>query len=169
MDRKFLLAASVMIALAVAAIFFYAPPFQEKGAAVLPSDAWASAVSFSFGMEGCLGGNVGEGDGGAKRGGGENERPAEIALSGNFVVYSRSLSHNCCRNATVGHEETVGADGSRRIDFLERWAGEDCRCMCFSKISASVGNLLPGNYTVNAWEKKDNSTKLLASANVTVG
>lgn len=76
------------------------------------------------------------------------EKNPQIEVNGNEVLYSRAISHQCCRQAEI-EKETQNST----INIYEVWSGEGCRCMCFSEIEAKIQNVPSGRYAVNVYVK----------------
>ncbi len=75
------------------------------------------------------------------------DTPPKIDFEGNEIVYTRSPRHLCCRKSELKYEFKENV-----INLYEVWSGKGCKCMCSSNIKATIGNLLPGAYTVNVYE-----------------
>lgn len=74
------------------------------------------------------------------------EQAPKIEVNGNEVVYSRAISHQCCRKVEITKET-----GKAAINVYETWSGAGCRCMCFSEIKAKLENVPAGAYTINVY------------------
>lgn len=68
---------------------------------------------------------------------------ATIEVVGGGIRYYRAGTHQCCRMVVVRKR----AQG-RRIVLTEFWTGDGCRCMCSSRIEATLTNLASGEYEV---------------------
>ncbi len=75
------------------------------------------------------------------------ERKAEIRVVNDEIVYSRALSHLCCRKVRIKHEILGNV-----INIFEIWNGTACRCICFTNITAKIVNLPRGEYVVNVYK-----------------
>ena len=97
------------------------------------------------------------------------EKEAEIKVEKNGIIYSRAISHLCCRKVRLDYK-IEGSD----INIYEVWSGIGCKCICFSEISARLENLSAGKYTVRVFETgvkpdgKPMEDKLIISKEVTV-
>lgn len=71
------------------------------------------------------------------------EQSPKVEVIDGMIRYSRALKHLCCRK--VEFKQTVE---DTTITLTEIWAGEGCRCICFSELSATVEAVPSGTYTV---------------------
>ena len=83
---------------------------------------------------------------------GENkglEIPGEngIHSGGDSIVYTRYVSHGCCRKVRVNTERQ-----GQVINITEFWWGRICKCMCSSDVKAVIRQLPKGEYQVYAVE-----------------
>jgi|Deesub1362B_J571_1020462.scaffolds.fasta_scaffold00184_27 hypothetical protein len=76
----------------------------------------------------------------------KNEQEPDIEVIEDKIVYSRAISHLCCRKVELKHE----VEGST-INIYEVWSGVGCKCICFSRITAKLSTAA-GEYTVNVYE-----------------
>lgn len=75
------------------------------------------------------------------------ERKAKIRVVNDEIVYSRALSHLCCRKVRIKHDIKGNI-----INIFEIWNGTACRCICFTNITARIENLPKGEYVVNVYK-----------------
>ncbi len=68
---------------------------------------------------------------------------AMIEVVGRGIRYYRAGTHQCCRMVVVRRQVQKG-----RIVLTEFWTGDGCRCMCSSRIEATLTNLASGEYEV---------------------
>lgn len=76
------------------------------------------------------------------------ERPPVMEIQGDRVVYSRAIHHLCCRKVVIEKEIT-----NSTITLYETWSGPGCRCICFSKIEATLSPVPQGSCFVNVYER----------------
>jgi len=74
---------------------------------------------------------------------GENSIKAE----GDSIIYTRYVSHGCCRKVKVNTEKKGNV-----ITITEFWWGQICKCMCSSDVKAVIRHLPNGFYQVYALE-----------------
>lgn len=98
------------------------------------------------------------------------EQEPKIEVNGNEALYSRAISHLCCRKAEIEKETENSV-----INIYEVWSGIGCKCMCFSEIEAKLQNVPSGTYKVNVYEKgtqpgskEPMEQKLIISQNIVV-
>jgi len=76
----------------------------------------------------------------------DNVSPSITNVNG-VIYYNRSISHLCCRKAIVNYDFNQSI-----INIYEYWTGVGCRCICYSKINATIQGLSKGSYLVNVYE-----------------
>ncbi len=70
-----------------------------------------------------------------------------IKADADSIVYSRNVSHLCCRQVKVTVERTVNM-----ISITEYWYRQGCKCKCSSTVRAVIRQLPKGDYRVLAIE-----------------
>lgn len=68
---------------------------------------------------------------------------AMLEVVGGGIRYSRAGRHQCCRMVVVRRQVQRG-----RIVLTEFWTGDGCRCICHSRIEATITSLVSGEYEV---------------------
>ncbi len=76
------------------------------------------------------------------------EQPPTIKVVDNQIIYSRKINHLCCRKVKLDKQIQ-----NSTINIYEIWSGIGCKCICFSDIKATLGNVPKGTYKVNVYEK----------------
>ncbi|MEQ1796905.1 MAG: hypothetical protein ABL872_03070 [Lacibacter sp.] len=66
-----------------------------------------------------------------------------VTVTGDSLIYSRSVVHLCCRKVKLTSEQNTSS-----ITITEDWRGIGCKCRCNSQIHAAVVSLKPGAYRV---------------------
>ncbi len=90
----------------------------------------------------------------ASKGQGFVESEPGLKAEGNALVYSRAVSHLCCRKATISKALDNGLRGydlpseTPSIVVFEDWSGPGCKCVCSSELEAKFENLPKGPYNV---------------------
>ena len=64
-----------------------------------------------------------------------------ITINGDSITYTRTLTHLCCRKASVStyQKDTV-------LTIKEYWHNQGCKCHCNSTVSAVLKKIAKGNY-----------------------
>jgi len=70
-----------------------------------------------------------------------------INAEGDSIIYTRYVSHGCCRKVKVNTEIHGNV-----INITEFWWGQICKCMCSSDVKAVIRHLTKGEYQVYAVE-----------------
>ncbi len=98
------------------------------------------------------------------------EEPPKVEVVNNSIIYSRAINHLCCRKVSLEYEMNKS-----NVNIYEVWSGSGCKCICFSKINATVKGLNPGSYLVNVYEtgtkpgtNEPMKQKLVTSEQVTI-
>ena len=66
-----------------------------------------------------------------------------VTVTGDSLIYSRSVVHLCCRKVKLNSEQNTSS-----VTITEDWRGLGCKCRCNSQIHAAVAPLKPGAYRV---------------------
>ncbi|HLE06045.1 MAG TPA: hypothetical protein VI790_01730 [Candidatus Nanoarchaeia archaeon] len=85
---------------------------------------------------------------------------ASIIITNNTIEYYRGLNHQCCKKAEISYTIT-----DQIINIYETWSGNGCRCMCYSKLKASIKGL-KGEYTIKIYENLSNTLLLTESVSI---
>ncbi|PIN76576.1 hypothetical protein COV22_00210, partial [Candidatus Woesearchaeota archaeon CG10_big_fil_rev_8_21_14_0_10_47_5] len=78
--------------------------------------------------------------------GGSPESSIAIYAEGGDIIIEQRASYVCCARINL----TASAEGNT-INIMETNRGDVCRCICSYPISARLGNLADGDYTVNVY------------------
>ena len=112
-----------------------------------PQDSRKPEISFYASVKGCA-----ESEKGVTARVWEAERGPTIVTCSGEIVYSRAVNHQCCRKVALEKEIS-----GQNVNIYEVWSGQGCKCMCFSEVEVIIGNITPGRYMVNIYEKGTNS------------
>ena len=78
----------------------------------------------------------------------EIDREPTLIVQGDQITYARAIHHLCCRKVEMRGEIT-GAT----IALSEHWSGPGCRCICYSEIVTTLGDLPSGSYNLTIFEQ----------------
>ncbi|MBO8182302.1 MAG: hypothetical protein H0Z28_05855 [Archaeoglobus sp.] len=136
------------------------------GFGCLSQQSQTSKISFVPEVKGCAASNTSEANATKSFG---KEREPEIKIEKNGVIYSRAISHLCCRTVKLEYKIEDST-----INIYEIWNGIGCKCICFSEIAGKLENLPAGKYTINVYETgtkpdgKPMEEKLIISKDVSI-
>lgn len=71
----------------------------------------------------------------------------ELTVQGDSIIYTRSVTHLCCRKLKVSVEQKDNV-----ITLTEYWYHQGCKCRCSSTVNAVIKKLAKGNYTFHMIE-----------------